>query len=147
MLGVILGFITGWVFFKGTFCLVESSKCFRSDLNDRLLVEYHDGLVSMLNGRVCEGPPSEDSGEPRVRPRRTFRRLTAEAALIGRLRRVECGDVRGDFATDGDGIYPRPFPDDRGRFRTPFSVLTKSQGDRNEMESRYKRSALGDFHL
>jgi|HubBroStandDraft_2_1064218.scaffolds.fasta_scaffold658466_1 hypothetical protein len=68
VLGVILGFIAGFMFYKGTWCLVESIKSFRGDLNDRLLVEYHDGLVSVLNDRASDAPPGGDTSTPRSPP-------------------------------------------------------------------------------
>jgi uncharacterized membrane protein len=48
-LGMLFGFISGAMFFKGALYLAHSMKFFRGDLDDQLLVEYHDAVVKLLS--------------------------------------------------------------------------------------------------
>jgi hypothetical protein len=66
LLGIIFGFLTGYLVYKSAFCFFESIKFFRGDPMDRILLEYHEALLNLMhnqeNRQSCEKMP--ESEEP-----------------------------------------------------------------------------------
>jgi hypothetical protein len=55
--GMVFGFIVGAIAYKAGYCFAEFIKWLRGDLDDQLLVEYHDGLVALMSSQqgIAEG--------------------------------------------------------------------------------------------
>ena len=63
-LGLIIGAITAFLFYKGGFYLLEGARFFRGDREYDLLLRYHDGIATMMQKEREKPANTAESPKP-----------------------------------------------------------------------------------
>jgi hypothetical protein len=50
-LGLLFGFFSGWLFYKGIFFFYKSIDFLRGDCISHLLIKYHDGILALMQNQ------------------------------------------------------------------------------------------------
>jgi hypothetical protein len=66
--GLMLGFLAGYVGYKGLYCFGEAIKSFRGDRTDQLLVKYHDGITALMQNQAAFSEEPSKADPPKTPP-------------------------------------------------------------------------------